>query len=286
MGIEEELGNGLNELDPKDITREPIKTQSTTATKKSGGFFDWAKENKAKIVVAVIVLVWGVNKFIISPSSGRGPIVTNRTVQTQQNTQAQNSNQQNSAQASQKTEEKPSVTMPTTQNQTSTTAMQSTANTNQNSEANATVVESIDQWQSHIEYLFLTRPNVKLNMQYPIIEIGNLNFANNTRIDLKEQNAFVEPVYFTAQGNHIILNVKIIKADEPDISLIKSYNLSDYGFKPLYFPDSVIYNNEVFLPGDKILFFTLKAIQNQNNVTRVVFGYLDQDIVVVQENGQ
>lgn len=267
MSLKNELGNNLSELNSKDIDKKNVSVEEVrNSSTKNESFF---KKHTQKIVffgLLAIVIWW---KYFNTPNVPQKQQVV-------QNTASAVEVKEEVRQSSEAIKEEKS-----TQN------VDAVANQNAVSDSNISVakIESIEQWQSHIEYLFLNKQaNVRLDMQYPIVEVGSLNLASNKRIDLNEYNAFIEPILFVTRGNEILLNVKIVKADEPQIFIDKSYNLSDYGFKPLYFEDCIVYNNQVYLPNDRILFFNVKSIETQDNYVRVVYNYLDQNIVVVDSN--
>ena len=267
MGLENELANNLGELNSKDINKKNVVAGEQKNSSAKREFFN---KHKSKIVffVLLLIVVWW--KYFHNANQPQR--------KTNQNIVATKEIKEQPQQVQQSLKEEKQI-------QAENAVVNQNTMTDNNVSAVA-VIEPVDQWQSHIEYLFLNKQaNVRLDMQYPIVEVGSLNLASNQKVDLKQYNAFIEPILFVTRGNEVLLNVKIVKADEPQIFIDKSFSLSDYGFKPLYFEDCIVYNNQVYLPSDKILFFNVKSIETQDNYVKVVYNYLDQNIVVMQDLG-
>lgn len=271
MSLENELYRNLNKLNTKDIKPKPKPQLNNDKNE----IIVWIKGHIPHLIFALIFLYLCVSKFIINSNDALD--TNNDVVLTKTDTQ----NKQKTPQKTQNVVKTAETSEPQIAHETQTENLnEAIIDENLTSK-----VEPLDQWQSKIEYLFLNKKmNVKLDMQYPIIEVGSLNLASNMKMELPEQNAFVEPIYFTTRGNEIVLNIKIGKADEREIYITKSYKLSDYGFKPLYFHDSIVYKNQVYLTGDEILFFKVKSIENRDNFTKITLDYIGQDIVIIQEN--
>ncbi|MDA3053310.1 hypothetical protein OFO01_07715 [Campylobacter sp. JMF_01 NE2] len=291
MGLADELGNNLDELNTKDI-QKPKKQEKVTAKEVKPATKQ--KTGKAKFVVIALGLLVAFVSFrgMLFPQDAQvSNSDTNASAQsTAQSTPppaTNNSNQQNSVAQSNEVAiktETPNTNQQNTNFVVMNTPTPAPADSNSSAQSN---VETVENWHSRIEYVFLSqKPKINLEMQYPIVEIGNLNFASNSQIEIKELNAIIEPIFFSTNGANIFLNIKIIKADERSISLTKNFSLSEYGFKPMYFEDSVFFNDRIYLPNDRILFFTLKSITNQGDYIQTVFNYLNQDIVVMAENGR
>lgn len=255
MSLENELNSGLNELKEQKNAKKSQKID----TKKSGEnkILTWIKAHKSHVVTGVFfIFLFGV--YI--PYVNRTKNVSNQANIVEQPVK-------------QNTQEKQDVVTKTADDN------------NLQSDNNKTITkQNVDIWDRDIEYLFEVRQlNVRLDMKYPIVEIGDLNFANNKKLNLIEQNAIVEPVYFTTSENDIFLNIKIIKADEPGISKIRKYNLSEYGFNPTYFDDCIVYKNETYLPGDQILFFSVVSIEKEGSWLIVTLKYMDEEFEIRQK---
>ena len=267
MSLENELNSGLNELKEQ----KNVKKSQKIDTKKSGEnkISTWIKAHKSHVVTGVFfIFLFGV--YI--PYVNRTKNVSNQANIVEQPVKQNIQEKAVEQPIKQNTQEKQEIVKKTTDN-------------NLQSDNNKTIQkQSADIWGSNIEYLLEVRQtNVRLDMKDPIVEIGNLNFANNKRLNLAEQNAIVEPVYFEALDNDIILKIKIIKADEPKVSITKSYNLSKYGFNPTYFDDCIVYNDKVYLPGEQLLFFSIVSIKKQDNWLMVRLKYMDEEIEIRQK---
>lgn len=267
MSLENELNSGLSELKEQKNAKKSQKVD----TKKNGEnkTLTWIKAHKSQVIIGIFfIFLFGVYIPYVNRTknvSNQANIVEQPVKQNIQEKAVEQSIKQN-------TQEKQEIVKKTTDN-------------NLQSDNNKTITkQNVDIWDRDIEYLFEVRQlNVRLDMKYPIVEIGDLNFANNKKLDLIEQNAIVEPVYFTTSENDIFLNIKIIKADEPGISKIRKYNLSEYGFNPTYFDDCIVYKNETYLPGDQILFFSVVSIEKEGSWLIVTLKYMDEEFEIRQK---
>ena len=139
-------------------------------------------------------------------------------------------------------------------------------------------------WNKKIQALFLNQPRIILNKEKPIIEVNNFDiFSKDKPIDLPGYEAIIKPAYLSITNSDITINIEIVSKEDNNIYLQKFFPLKNNGFNPIYFKDCIVFNDDVYIAGDKILFFTIKSIEEKNHIVRVVLSYNGQDIVINKE---
>ena len=197
-------------------------------------------------------------------------------------TEQTNSQPQNGHKAEQKIPTQTKVATPPNQ-QISTSdnklAQQADTNTSQ-----ATQQVSASDWNKKIQALFLNQPRILLNKEKPIIEINNLDlFSKDRDIDLVGYNAVIKPAYFSVTNNDIIINIEIANKTDSAIYVQKTFSLRNSGFNPTYYEDCIIFGNEVYIAGDKLLFFEVKSIEKNRGMVKTILSYNGQNLIIDKE---
>lgn len=157
---------------------------------------------------------------------------------------------------------------------------------NQTTDLNATKKADLGQdWNRQIQTLFLKEPIIDLDKEKPIIDINNFDiFLRNKEIEIATHNAIIKPAELIVTNDDIIINIEIANKQDSNFYIQKFYPLKEYGFNPLYFDDSLYFRNQIYIAGDKILFFDIKSIKKLNdNQVEVVLEFNGKPLKMIKE---
>ena len=303
--LENELQNTLHELNEEDIVNsmspeeEIEKSSQIQHTKKT------SKASKIPIIVIAIIGVFllyqSVIKRIITPSHteiAKVAVESNstniakpdRTLQKEQNKTDSSTerdkrvkselNARNNISIDKQSENVAVVTQTTSQSAPSDTKKQADIERNSTTQQ---AKQTPDEWKRTLELAFVESPRVMLNFERPIVEVKNMDIFSDREIEFRGYNAIIKPAELRIINDDIYILIEIHKKDEPNIYTQKQFKLSDYGFKPMYFGDSIAYNNDVYLVGDKLLFFVIKDISDVGNGYSITLQFGRQELNIFQE---
>lgn len=300
--LENELQNTIRELNEEDIVNSMLPEEES---EKFSQIQHAKKPSKIPIIVITIIgiflLYQSVIKKIITPShteiakvavenNQTNTIKPTKTPQKEQNKTDNNTerdkrvkselNARNNINTDKQPENVAVVTQTTSQSAQDDAKKQ--ADIEQNSTAQQ-VKQTPDEWKRTLELAFIESPRVMLNFERPIVEVKNMDIFSDREIEFRGYNAIIKPAELRIINDDIYILIEIHKKDEPNIYTQKQFKLSDYGFNPMYFGDSIVYNNDVYLVGDKLLFFVIKDISDVGNGYSITLQFGRQELNIFQE---